>query len=351
MRLTPLALSLLAWYADYQRDLPWRTSRNPYAIWVSEVMLQQTRVETVAPYYLRWMARFPTLAALAAATQQEVLACWEGLGYYSRARNLHAAARILTESHGGRLPPDLKELQKLPGIGPYTAAAIASIAFGIDAPAIDGNLRRVFARLYDVGAPLGSSEAERKIAEGAAENMPPGAAGEYNQALMDLGATICTPTSPACERCPVEAFCLARANNRQEDRPVRKKRKTVPHKLVAAAVIRRGGRVLIAQRPPEGLLGGLWEFPGGKLEPGESLDAALRRELKEELGVEVEVGPPFGNYRHAYTHFRVTLHAFLCRITAGVPQPLESQALSWAAVEDLPEFPMGKIDRKIASQL
>jgi A/G-specific adenine glycosylase len=275
-------------------------------------MLQQTRVETVIPYFERWMERFPTLSSLAGASQQEVLAAWEGLGYYSRARNLHRAAQIVVAEHGGELPRDIKELLSLPGIGRYTAGAIAAIAFGLDEPALDGNIRRVLARIFDVSQPARSPAGERRLWELVSAHLPTGRAGAYLQALMDLGSAICTPRAPDCPLCPVAEACQARILGIQEQRPVLEARPETPHYLVTAAVIRRGSEVLIAQRPPEGLLGGLWEFPGGKLKAGEDLAGCLQREIREELGVEIEVGGWLGVFRHAYTHFRVTLHAFQC---------------------------------------
>jgi A/G-specific adenine glycosylase len=341
---------LLDWYAAESRRLPWRDHPDPYAIWVSEVMLQQTRVETVIPYFKRWMARFPTLESLPDASQGEVLAIWEGLGYYSRARNLHRAARILVEEYGGEIPQDVKSLRRLPGIGRYTAGAIASIAFGLDEPTLDGNIRRVLARLFDLQLPARSPQGEALLWKLAAEHLPPGKAGEYNQALMDLGAVICTPT-PKCEICPLSGDCQARALGVQGERPIKTPKPRVPHYTVTAAVICRDGQVLIGQRPPDGLLGGLWEFPGGKLEPGEQSETGLRREIREELGVEVGIGEPIGVYSHAYTHFRVTVQAFYCDLVDGEPQNLHHTALTWADKPSLKDYPMGKVDRLIANQL
>ncbi len=355
---SPIAEKLLSWYAEHARQLPWRGSRDPYAVWVSEIMLQQTQVETVIPYYQRWMARFPTVEALAEAPLQAALNAWEGLGYYSRARNLQRAAQVVVEQHGGRLPSDPSALRKLPGIGAYTAGAIASIAFGLDAPVLDGNIRRVLARVFNVEEPARSPYGERRLWQLAEEHLPAGRAGDYNQAMMDLGAEICTPRRPQCERCPLAELCQARRLGVQEQRPARTARPQTPHYLVTAAVIRRGDplqggeQVLLAQRPLQGLLGGLWEFPGGKLQPGEDLAACLRREICEELGVEVSVGASLGVYRHAYTHFRVTLHAFACRLANGAePRPLQAHDLRWAQVSELANFPMGKIDRLIARRL
>jgi len=345
-----LAEKLLAWYAVNARTLPWRGHPDPYAVWVSEIMLQQTQVETVSPYFERWMARFPTLEALAAASEQEVLALWEGLGYYSRARNLWRAARQVWEA-GGQMPRTAADLALLPGVGRYTAAAIASMAFGQDEAALDGNIRRVLARVFNVTLPARSPEGERQLWALAQQHLPPGRAGDYNQALMDLGSQICTPRAPACLVCPLQALCQAAALGLQAERPVMSARPPVPLWTVTAAVIWRADRVLIARRPSRGLLGGLWEFPGGKLEPGETLPEGLRREIAEELAVEIAVGAELGVYRHAYTHFKVVLHAFACTLVTGEPQPQVASELCWALPAELPDFPMGKIDRQIAHRL
>ncbi|HQN44987.1 MAG TPA: A/G-specific adenine glycosylase [Anaerolineaceae bacterium] len=345
-----LAEKLLAWYAVNARTLPWRGHPDPYAVWVSEIMLQQTQVDTVSPYFERWMARFPTLEALAAASEQEVLALWEGLGYYSRARNLWRAARQVWEA-GGQMPRTAADLALLPGVGRYTAAAIASMAFGQNEAALDGNIRRVLARIFNVTLPARSPEGERQLWALAQQHLPPGRAGDYNQALMDLGSQICTPRAPACLVCPLQALCQAAALGLQAERPVMSSRPPVPLWTVTAAVIWRADRVLIARRPSRGLLGGLWEFPGGKLEPGETLPEGLRREIAEELAVEIAVGAELGVYRHAYTHFKVVLHAFACTLVTGEPQPQVASELCWALPAELPDFPMGKIDRQIAHRL
>jgi A/G-specific adenine glycosylase len=343
---------LLDWYAHNARQLPWRGRSDPYAIWVSEIMLQQTRVETVTSYYKRWMDRFPSIQALADADLHEVFQVWEGLGYYSRARNLHRAARMLVDEHGGLLPKDVQSLVRLPGIGRYTAGAIASIAFGLDEPVLDGNVRRVMARVYNVCDPLRSVEGERKLWHYAAEHLPPGESGAYNQALMDLGATICTPKLPDCVHCPVREVCQAFALGLQDQLPVIAPKATIPHHTVTAGVIRKGDLILITQRPLGGLLGGLWEFPGGKLLPGEQLSTCLQREIQEELGVETVVGRPMGVYHHAYTHFRITLHAFACELQNSTePRALQANDLKWVEVSRLSEYPMGKIDRRIATTI
>lgn len=347
-----LAAKLLDWYQLNARDLPWRGHPDPYAVWVSEIMLQQTRVETVIPYFQRWMEQFPTITTLAEASQREVLAAWEGLGYYSRARNLQRAAQMVVREYGGELPDNPNDLRRLPGIGRYTAGAITSIAFGLDEPALDGNIRRVLARLFDVSEPARSPAGEKRLWDLAAANLPAGQASDYNQALMDLGATICTPRAPQCSDCPLRVMCQSAALGVQEQRPVLTAKSPIPHYTVTAGVIRRQGRVLITQRPPQGLLGGMWEFPGGKINPGEDLESCLKRELCEELGVEIDVGESLGTYRHAYTHFRVTLFAFCCQLNGGnLPRALQVHDLRWVEPSELNSYPMGKIDRQIATKI
>lgn len=342
---------LLSWYKNHARSLPWRGHPDPYAVWVSEVMLQQTRVETVIPYFERWMQRFPSIETLANASMQEVLAVWEGLGYYGRARNLYRAAQRVMQEYHGQLPEEVRLLRKLPGVGRYTAGAIASIAFSRDEPTLDGNIRRVLARYFNVSEDARSTPGERKLWELAAQYLPVGHAGEYNQAMMDLGASVCTPKSPDCAHCPLEDACQAKALGIIELRPVLLPKPAIPHHIVTAAVICRDGRVLIACRPSHGLLGGLWEFPGGKLQEGEDLRACLQREIKEELGAKIKVETQLGVYQHAYTHYKVTLYAFNCTLLLGEPSPIQAAELRWVTPAELSQFPMGKIDRQISKTL
>ena len=343
--------SLLDWYQTHARSLPWRDQPEPYRVWVSEVMLQQTRVDTVIPYFNRWMEIFPTINSLAHASQLDVLAEWEGLGYYSRARNMHRTAQILVNDFAGQLPRHVDQLHQLPGIGQYTAGAIASIAFGLDQPVLDGNIRRVLARVFNLTEPAGSAAGEKILWKLAKEYLPTGRAGDYNQALMELGALVCTSRKPGCEICPLSSICEARSLGIQQDRPVKRAKPPQPHHIVSSAIILENHKVLIAQRPQEGLLGGMWEFPGGKVEHGEDLITGLEREICEELGIPIKVGPQFGVYKHAYTHFRVTLHAFICERNGEQPEKLYHDRIIWCPVYALHEYPMGKIDRQISVAL
>ncbi len=344
-----LSSRLLAWYRQNKRTLPWRDHPDPYAVWVSEIMLQQTRVETVIPYFERWMRLFPAINDLAKASEHDVLNAWEGLGYYSRARNLHKAARIVAEKYNGELPYNLDDLRALPGIGRYTVGAIASMAFGMDAPTLDGNLRRVFARLFDVTEPADSPAGEKILWSLAAEHLPKGQAGDYNQALMDLGAAICLPRNPRCLICPLMKMCKARENGTQEARPVLKPKKEIPHHVHAAGVI--VGQidnlpcVLLFKRPSKGLLGGMWEFPNGRVDgdPARGLVNALKTGYR----LKVQKKEALGIVRHTYTHFKITVHAFRCE-SPSIPKEKD---LKWVRITELEDYPMGKIDRQIARML
>ncbi len=281
-----------------------------------------------------------------------MLKAWEGLGYYARARNLHRAARRVVEEWGSHLPQSPDLLRRLPGVGRYTAAAVASIAFGQDAVALDANVRRVLCRLYAIDQDPGRPATQRRLEELALALMPPGRAGDANQAFMDLGATICTPANPKCPICPLAEPCRARQAGSQDALPVRAVRPNRPHHDVTAAVIRDGnGRFLIAQRPLESMLGGLWEFPGGKRLPGEELRDCLRREIEEELGVEIEVGELLCAIDHTFTHFHMTLYAFDCLLVRGAPKCLDCLDLRWVSLDDAGVFAFPVADQKILALL
>jgi A/G-specific adenine glycosylase len=344
---------LLAWYDANRAELPWRGSRDPYRVWLSEVMLQQTQIATVKPYYADFLAAYPTVQDLAAAPLDDVLKRWEGLGYYSRARNMHRAAQTVTYELGGVFPSDAKGLLALSGIGRYTAAAIASIAYGEAVAVLDGNVIRVLTRLTDNSDDVtqkATQDALWGLAEALLSSERPG---DYNQALMELGQTACRPKNPACDACPVSRHCAARTKGTQAERPVKPKRQPTPHYHVAAGMVWDGDRVLIAQRPLDGLLGGLWEFPGGKQEPDETLQACLQRELREELGIDVTVGELFHVTKHAFTHFKITLHAFTCTLAADSPPPqaLDVRDFAWVTSDELDSYSFGKADRDVIAAL
>jgi A/G-specific adenine glycosylase len=305
-RIEAVRAGVLAFFDSHRRDMPWRNATDPYRVWVSEVMLQQTRVETVLPYYERWTRRFPTLEHLADANIDDVLVEWQGLGYYSRARNLHRAAREVRERMGGRIPEERGELLNLPGIGRYTAGAIASIAFGRRVPAVDGNARRVMHRLLDEG-----DIAESVLEAEAARLVPSERPGDFNQGLMELGATVCTPRSPSCGFCPISGACAARRNGTQAIRPAPKKSAAVPEFDVGTAVIRDRERLLLVRRPDTGLLAGMWQFPGAVVRRSETARVAAGRAARA-AGVQplMRGGRFLASIPHAFSHRRETYHVW-----------------------------------------
>ncbi len=347
-----LRSALLAWYDAHRRDLPWRAAAgevpDPYRVWVSEVMLQQTRVETVRGRYADWLERFPTLASLAAAESDEVMKAWEGLGYYSRARNLHRAVREVASDYGGEVPDDPAAFRSLPGVGRYTAGAVTSIAFGREEPVVDGNVRRVFARWTDTAQP---AEAELwRLASELVEGEHPG---DLNQALMELGAVVCTPRSPRCGVCPVSHHCLALARGTQEERPARRQAKPLPHEDTAVAVVERYDRLLLVRRPRNGRLGGMWGFPEAVRNHGEPARAAAERAALEGVGLPVRASAPLEVVEHAFTHVRVTYRAFCCLPLGpgdgGEPLPLRYDACAWADPAEVAAYALPTAQRRIAA--
>jgi len=313
-----ISAALLRWFRTAARPMAWRETRDPYRIWVSEIMLQQTRVAAVAPYYERFLLKFPDLRSLARAPLDDVLKAWEGLGYYSRARNLHRAAGIVVARHGGMVPPTVEELEALPGIGRSTAGAIAAIAFGEDVPILDANARRVVARLFAVEGDARSAEVERLLWKRSAGLVRKGKGRDTALAVMDLGAVVCLPKAPRCRECPLRSRCSSSLRGLQDAIPPKRARKTIPHHDVVAAVFRRkDGALFLMRRPADGLLGGLWAFPSERRDPGETLEDALRRSLREKLQVRAVIQREVGAVRHAYTHYRITLHGFLCETSGG----------------------------------
>jgi len=343
---------LLDWYKINKRDLPWRRTKDPYQTWVAEIMLQQTRVDTVIPYYKRFLKRFPDVRALARARVDDVLKAWENLGYYSRARHLHEAARAVVKQFGGTIPAEIEDLRKLPGVGAYTAGAILSIAFGRRFAAVDGNVIRVIARLFAIEDPVDGSKAKNRIGGIAERLVPASEPGHYNQALMDLGSGICTPRSPACPACPLAAACRARKKGIQESIPVKKKSAAVPHREAAVALIRNDrNEILLVKRPGRGLLGGLWSFPGGILEEGKAPAAGLRRSLREELALKGIPGRELLSVEHGYSHFSVTVHVFPCTIGGAIPDSGGKVQLRWVGMKGISRLAVSRLEKKILKAL
>jgi A/G-specific adenine glycosylase len=339
------------WFLLNSRPMPWRQTTDPYKILVSETMLQQTQVATATAYYERFIRRFPTVRSLAYARPSSVMKQWEGLGYYSRARNLHRAAKDVVRRFDGRIPDDRAALQSLPGIGRYTAGAVLSIAYGVRAAVLDGNVIRVLARVFRVTDNVRRPDVLERLWDTAESLLPRTQVRRHNEALMELGAVICSPKRPNCAACPVAAFCEARRFSVQEELPVLPRRKPIPHVDVTAGIVWKKKKFLITLRPAKGLLGGLWEFPGGKREPGETLEACLERELMEELGIRVAVLRNLASVDHAYSHFRITLHAYECAFRGGRIRLDGCDAFRWITAADLDKYAFPGADRKIIRML
>ena len=334
---------LESWYGAHKRDLPWRRTSDPYRIWISEIMLQQTTVNAVIPFYKAWIARFPNVRALARSPLQGVLKAWQGLGYYQRARNLHAAAREIVDVHRGKLPADHDVLMRLPGFGPYTAAAVASLAFDKPYPVVDANVRRVMMRILHLPGEANGRH-DKAIDAALARLMDRRSPGTFNQAMMELGALICRPRTPLCAACPLPDLCLAYERGEQEVIPKPKERITKKAKAVVG-IIRKGSRVLIQQRPAKGLFAGLWEFPGGKVERDETLEQALARELREELDAGMKEARFLLEVKHTYTQFQVALYAYTVRLK---DEPaLEAGRQKWVTIKSLRDYPFPSGSAKI----
>jgi len=345
--LSKLAELILDWYALNARELPWRGQSDPYAIWISEIMLQQTRVETVIPYFRKWMDIFPSVSDLALASESDVLSTWEGLGYYSRARSLRISAQKIMKEYYGKLPDNMFELIRLPGIGRYTAGAIASIAFNRNVTTLDGNIRRVFARVFDIKDVVNSPVGEKILWNLLENELPKGKAGDFNQALMDLGATLCTPQSPDCEQCPLQKLCLARSRGVENERPILRSKPVQPQFTYIGAIIQKYECFLITKRPSRGLLGGMWEFPNDRIiGEVEKLENKLIQFVSTGLGVDVQILKKQAIIRHAYTHYRLILHTFSCKWVADIAELPEM--CYWIPRQELLNYPMGKVARQIS---
>jgi A/G-specific adenine glycosylase len=337
---------LIGWYLTAKRELPWRNTADPYRIWVSEVMLQQTQVSTVVPYYEKFIQRFENLNRLAQADLHDVLKLWEGLGYYARARNLHRAAGIILNEHHGVIPREWQEFRRLPGVGDYIGAAVLSLAFGKPYPVVDGNVKRVLARLLIIKEPVNTSTAAksfRKTADTLLDKDHPAA---FNQAMMELGAVVCKPRGPQCDRCPVDNRCRAHLAGKVLDYPKKMQKRRPPVYRIAAGVVFNNGRVLITRRKPEGLLGGLWEFPGGKIGNGEKPADACIREIKEEVNLDIVIDAHLAQVNHAYTHFKTVMDVFCSTYVSGQVKLNGPVDYRWINLQDLADYPFPKANHK-----
>lgn len=345
------AHSLLAWFADAMRPLPWRKTYEPYGVWISEIMLQQTQMDRGVRYFNDWMRRFPDIESVAGADEEDVLAAWEGLGYYSRARNLHAAAKRIMREHGGVFPDSYQAIRDLPGIGDYTAGAIAAIAFNRPEPAVDANVLRIFSRLCDIGVPPGNKPILARITGLVRDLMALREPRAVCQGLMELGALVCGK-NPKCDVCPLAEFCASRAAGTTGDRPVRLSSRRPDAFETVAGVIVHGSRVLVQKRPATGLWAGLWEFPGGRLPPEREPEPALAEIIREQTGLSVAVGTKIAVVRHGYTTNRVTMHGYLCEAAESVipaaASPMERIWVERGELRDL-AFPAGH--RKLLERL
>ncbi|MEX0700500.1 MAG: A/G-specific adenine glycosylase [Planctomycetales bacterium] len=357
-----LRRGLRAWYAGHARDLPWRRGRDPYAVWISEIMLQQTTVAAVVPYFQRFLARFPTVFELAAANEDDVLKLWEGLGYYSRARNLHRAARVVVAEHGGRFPEEVAELRRLPGIGRYTAGAIVSFAFDRPAPIVEANTLRVYCRLIGFAGDPKSADGQRVLWKFAEEVLPRREPGRVNHALMELGATLCAPAAPDCPACPVNSYCRAFANGTQNEIPRLAARPEVTRLVEAAIAVRKNGHVLLRRRGPGEWWTGLWDFPrfpaasvgriadpSSRSQPAIEAARELERRFAEETGIQVALGEPLGEFSHSVTRYRIRLLCYAAEHRGG--RLRRGAEWSWVRCRDLSELPLSKPGRRMAEMV
>ncbi|MGD8192006.1 A/G-specific adenine glycosylase [Brevibacillus ginsengisoli] len=335
---------LLGWYDSVKRDLPWRKDKDPYRVWVSEIMLQQTRVDTVKPYYENFMTKFPTVEALADAPEEEVLKSWEGLGYYSRARNLQTAAREVKATYGGRVPDTLEKILKLKGIGSYTAGAILSIAYERVEPAVDGNVMRVFSRLLYMTDDIAKPATKTKFEHIVKQVIPEGRAGDFNQALMELGATVCAPRNPQCLTCPVFDYCLARREGVQEELPVKGKAKAPKPVSLLAVVVSKGDEYLINKRPEQGLLANLWEFPMVEESPELDDEEAIQAFLARQYGVTVRNLMYTANVQHTFSHLQWNLDVYHAEYVDGEIKPSSAR---FVKKEELDQYAFSVAHQKI----
>ncbi len=321
---------LIQWYLEEKRDLPWRKDKDPYKVWVSEVMLQQTRVDTVIPYFNRFMEKYPTLESLAAAEEQELLKIWEGLGYYSRIRNLHQAVREVQEKYDGVVPKTRKELEQLKGVGSYTAGAVLSIAYDQPEPAVDGNVMRVLSRILNIEDDIAKTKTKKMFENIVSEIISREDPSSFNQGLMELGALICTPRSPSCLLCPVREHCRAFALGKTEELPVKKTKKSYKTvKLLAVVLQDKHGKFILRQRPEEGLLANLWEFPNEPVMRGPKNQLTYLEEvLQEKHGFTSRIKQPLCSISHQFSHLKWEIDAFVGEIEGEIEESATLKAVS-----------------------
>lgn len=343
--------AVLRWFDGHRRDLPWRRTSDPYRIWVAETMLQQTRIPTVLPYYERFVARFPDVEVLARAPLEEVLRLWSGLGYYSRGRNLHRAARMVVEEHGGKIPASYEEIRRLPGVGAYTAGAILSIAYRLPYPVVDGNVSRVLSRFFRVEGDPRSAAVSRLLWEKARRLLSPGKPGDFNQALMEIGSLICTPRRPRCLLCPLKRWCRAQVRGEQEAYPQAAPRPPMERERSVRALIRRRGRLLLHRRSDSRRLAGLWEFPGGPCPDGEDPGKTLARHLKRMFPFPVEVEEELGEVKHHIARRQIRSVIFWCRSAAGAVMDGGGEEWRWVLPGEVARYPLGAADLKVLDLL
>lgn len=345
---------LLQWFRNTNRDLPWRRTYNPYHVWISEIMLQQTQMDRGVTYFLRWIKRFPDVQAVATAEEQEILKYWEGLGYYARARNLHKASKVITREFGGEVPCVYTQLLTLPGIGPYTAAAIASVAGNYDIPVIDANVTRVYARLFNIGEPVKDRQVQKYIATLAEHLLPKRQARAYNQALMDLGGLVCTPKNPRCSECPINESCRALHKGTIQIRPVVGKKRDIITQHKVAGLIQWKEKIFIQQRRAGDVWGGLWEFPGGAIsecegDGGGEASLVVAETISADIGLSVALLKPITRITHHYTHHKIILHCFLCTLDGDRFEPVlhSAENFRWVLPKDLEKFAFPAGPRKL----
>jgi A/G-specific adenine glycosylase len=340
-----ITTKLMNWFFKHKKDLPWRRTYTSYHIWISEIMLQQTQMERVPDYFKRWIKRFPDIPTLAQASEDEVLKLWEGLGYYARAKNILKTAKIVANHHNGTLPQSLQELQQLPGIGPYTAQAIASIAFEHDVSVVDANVERVLARLFHLTTPVKTRSTQEQIQTLCAQLLPRGQARMFNQAIMEFGRLVCLPRTPSCSHCPLRDYCQAYRKGATTQIPVRPNPKTPIFISMSTGVLIHDQRIFIQKRKSNDIWADLWEFPGGVIEDQESPEETVTREFLEETGIKVKPADFLGHYQHAYTHYRVTMYAFTVELRTKLQSihltaAQEYRWATWTQIKTL-AFPAG----------